>query len=250
MNITDMILSPNSLFPKIDNPDYRSWRRGRDIFLYNRNLEAGSEILVRVTPGWHMEDPVEILAFSTVAQDGTRETRVYRLAEPDTDKGRLLVNRLFILWSLVYHAAPFEEQYSPYRVVESWGPFLGLPANCLRSIRIPDRQDRWDEYRMPVGSTADQGLRHLAEMAGFTVKETTLELDVSDDTWYDDYQVVPNHVLTNPKNGRHVTTLWGSDNPMSDHEFVGYTRDGHKTYIGSEDSRPILASIHSWLLGC
>ena len=249
MNVDELILNHGPLFPKIDDPDYRSWKRGRHVFLFNRNIESESEILIRVTPEWAKEESFELLVFSTRMLDGVRETRVFRLVEPGQESS--LEDRLYVLWGLVYRAKRFELKYSGYELVEAWGPFYSLPSNCVGSVRIPECQDRWDEYRVPVGYTAGQGLRYLAGMTGFPVEETELELNMAEDVWEpDDYRVFPNHVVTNPENGRSVTTLWGSDNPMSNHQFVGYERDGRKTYIDSEYSRPILASIHSWLLGC
>ncbi len=249
MSVTEFIFDPGSLFPKIDNPDYRAWKRGRHVFLFNRNVEAGSEILIRVTPGWSNEEAVKLLIFSTVVQGERRETRVYSLVDPRGDCS--LMDRLWVLWKLVYHAQPFELQYSLYELVQEWGPFYDLPPNCVGSIEMPARHDQWDEYRVPMGTTAGQGLQHLANMSGFSVEETELEMNMAEDIWEpDDYRTFPQHVVTNPVTGRSVTTLWGSDNPMSDHEFVGHTPDGSKTYITPECSRPILATIRSWLLGC
>lgn len=240
--IRETILNHGSLFPKIDSPDYRSWNITETVFLFNK--KNGRETLIKVNPGYKEDNPFSLVIFQT--ENG--KTKVYRCSQVRSEKS---IRSLFYeLWQ--YALGNFREQdlkyFDSYEDIKVYGPYDHKPK-CLRAIQIPESQDRWDAYRIPIEYSMGQALQHLGKLSGFPVSEDTLTLNVSDDPWYEEWFDFPDHTISNPANGRSVSTRWGSDQGYSEYNWIAKENGNPVHSVRSEESRPFLATIHSWLLG-
>ena len=242
MFVHETILNHGSLFPKIDSPDYRSWNVANTIFLFNKKGRA--ETLIKVSPNYKETNPFSLIIFHT--ENG--KTTVYYCSQVKPEK--TLRHVFYELWQ--YALGNFRESdlryFDSYEHIKIYGSYDHKPK-CLREIQIPDSQDRWDKYRIPLDISMGQALQHLGKLSGFPVSEDTITLDISDDSWYEEYQDFPDHIISNPANGRSVSTRWGSDQMWSEYNWIAKENGNPIQYVRSEESRPFLATIHSWLLG-
>ena len=242
MFIRETILNHGSLFPQIDSPDYRSWNKQEIVYIFNKKY--GAETLIKVTPHYKEENPFSLVIFHT--ENG--KTKVYHCSQ--IKAGKTLRSVFYELWQ--YSLGNFRENdlkyFDSYEDVKTYGPYDHKPK-CLREIQVPESQDRWDNYRVPLDYSMGQALQHLEKLSGFPVVESILTLNISDDPWYEEWCDFPNHTISNPANGRSVTTRWGSDQMFSEFNWVAMENGNPIQSVRSEESRPFLATIHSWLLG-